>query len=139
MKSTREGDCFRTLSAGVGHRSRTITRTIHSNDGLIQVKAEVAHDALIFPLTESDNPLLREPCPHTRWSGLQIHCRREGPHEVRSAERIQRESLSLHARSSRGREVAAEYTGAKRASSLASAPLRPCSKRHSSDRWTRRK
>ena len=71
---------------------------------------------LTFPLTESDIPLLKEPCPHTRWSGLQIHCKREGPHEVRRAERIQRESSSLHARSSPGRGVAAGYTGAKRAS-----------------------
>src|SRR5215469_4728444 len=68
------------------------------------------------PFTESDTPLLRESCPHTRWSGLQIRCKREGPHEVRRAERIQRESSSLHARSSPGRGVAAGYTGAKRAS-----------------------
>src|SRR4029077_12971158 len=83
----------------------------------------VTHDGLPFPLTESDTPLLREPCPHTRWSGLQIHCKREGPHEVRSAERIRRKSSSLYARSSPGRGVAAGYTGAKRASSLASALL----------------
>src|SRR4030095_3739399 len=87
-------------------------------------QSEVTHDGLPFPLTESDTPLLREPCPHTRWSGLQIHCKREGPHEVRSAERIQRESSSLHARSSPGRGAAAGYTSAKRDSSLASALLR---------------
>ena len=71
--------------------------------------------SLIYSLTESDTRLLREPCPHTSWSGLQIHCKREGPHEVRRAERIQRESSSLHARSSPGQGVAAGYIGAKRA------------------------
>src|SRR5215469_8110959 len=90
--------------------------------------------SLPFPLTESDTPLLREPCPDTRLSGLQIHCKREGPHGVHSVEHIQRESSSLHARSSRGRGVAAGYTGAKRASSLASALLRLYSTRRSSDK-----
>jgi hypothetical protein len=97
-------------------------------------QSEVTHDGLPFRLTESDTPLLREPCPHTRWSGLQIHCKREGPREVRSAERIQRESSTLYVRSSPGRGVAAGYTGAKRASSLASALLRLYSTRRSSDK-----
>ena len=90
--------------------------------------------SLIYSLTESDTRLLREPCPHTSWSGLQIHCKREGPHEVRRAERIQRESSSLRARSSPDRGVAAGYTGAKPASSLAWALPRLYSTRRSSDK-----
>src|SRR5690349_2961470 len=31
MKSTRKGNCFRLVSAGVVHRSRTITRTISAS------------------------------------------------------------------------------------------------------------
>src|SRR5215813_3729738 len=57
---------------------------------------------LPFLLTESDTPLLREPCPHTRWSGLQIHCKHEGPFFFNSAASTQIYTLSLHARSSPG-------------------------------------
>ena len=34
MKSAREGNCFRLVSAGVVHRSRTITRTISAHQAL---------------------------------------------------------------------------------------------------------
>ena len=43
MKSAREGNCFRLVSAGVGQGSRTITRTISPSDSLIKVSRLYLH------------------------------------------------------------------------------------------------